>query len=67
MDTINCSKTAKLTVFQDLIHKPPSYVKPGDPNFEPRLQSWWAQLRKAAKKSKLGRYLPEDYTKMHTR
>ncbi|KPM45050.1 hypothetical protein AK830_g1433 [Neonectria ditissima] len=52
---------------EDLINKPPSYTRPGDPNFEPRLQSWWARLRKAAKKSKIGRYLPEDYTRMHTR
>ena len=58
---------AILTTLQDLLNNFTSFTSQKDPKFEARLQDWWVRIRKAAKKSKLARYLPEDYTKMHTR
>ncbi|KAH6888077.1 putative amidoligase [Thelonectria olida] len=56
-----------LAADEDLINKPPAFVHPTDPNYEKSLLEWWKRLRKAAKKSKVGRYVPEDYKTMHTR
>ncbi|KAM5346906.1 hypothetical protein ACJ41O_009911 [Fusarium nematophilum] len=56
-----------LAIQEDLLHNFSSFTSPSDPKFESRLESWWKRIRKAAKKSKIGRYLPEEYIKMHTR
>ncbi|KAH7271602.1 hypothetical protein FSOLCH5_004475 [Fusarium solani] len=56
-----------LAIQEDLLNNFTSFTSQKDPKFEARLQDWWVRIRKAAKKSKLARYLPEDYTKMHTR
>ncbi|KAI5464131.1 putative amidoligase [Mariannaea sp. PMI_226] len=56
-----------LAMDEDLIRNPPPYVHPTDPAYEAQLQSWWKRVRKAAKKSKMGRHMPEDYKRMHMR
>ncbi|KAF4984269.1 hypothetical protein FZEAL_481 [Fusarium zealandicum] len=56
-----------LAIQEDLLHNFTSYTSPSDPKFQARLKSWWKRVRKAAKKSKLGRHLPEEYIAMHTR
>ncbi|KAJ4263994.1 hypothetical protein NW762_006033 [Fusarium torreyae] len=56
-----------LALDEDLINKLTTYTSPDDPKFEARLEDWWKRIRHAAKKSKLSRYLPLDYKKMHTR
>ncbi|KAJ3526202.1 hypothetical protein NM208_g11301 [Fusarium decemcellulare] len=56
-----------LALQEDLLHNFTSYTSPQDPKFQARLEDWWVRVRKAAKKSKLARYLPEEYIKMHTR
>lgn len=58
-----------LTVTQDLMAKFTSslYTSLHDADFLERVVDWWKRIRKAAKKSKLGRHLPSDYTKMKTR
>lgn len=56
-----------LSIKEDLLSNIPSYTPPDSPNFETKLLSWWKRIRKAAGKSQLKRYLPEEYEKMHTR
>ncbi|CAM1502086.1 Fc.00g040700.m01.CDS01 [Cosmosporella sp. VM-42] len=56
-----------LALQEDLLNTFKGYVSPADSNFETCLQEWWKRIRKAAKKSNLSRYLPEDYKKMQTR
>ncbi|KJZ74833.1 hypothetical protein HIM_05742 [Hirsutella minnesotensis 3608] len=56
-----------LALKEDLINNFKSYVSPSEPNFPHRLDEWWTRLRRAAKKSKMSRHLPDDYTKMRTR
>lgn len=53
---------------KDLLHKWTSshYTPPQDPQFPLRAAEWWKRLRRAAKKSKLSRHLPSEYTKMRT-
>jgi hypothetical protein len=56
-----------LALQEDLLHRFTSYTPPADPAFAARLGEWWARLRKAAKKSRMGRHLPEEWQKMHTK
>ncbi|PHH65265.1 hypothetical protein CDD81_3124 [Ophiocordyceps australis] len=42
-------------------------VAPGQPNFPHRLDEWWTRIRAAAAKSRMSRYLPQDYSKMRSR
>jgi hypothetical protein len=54
---------------QDLLKEftPSTYVSPSDPKFQKALEDWWKRLRRAARKSRMSRYLPEDYNKMRSR
>ncbi|KFA47850.1 hypothetical protein S40293_06409 [Stachybotrys chartarum IBT 40293] len=56
-----------LALQEDLLHKFSNYTSPTDPGYEAALEEWWKRLRRAAKKSRMRRYLPEDYRKMQTR
>ncbi|PHH69678.1 hypothetical protein CDD83_5650 [Cordyceps sp. RAO-2017] len=56
-----------LALKEDLLGNFKSYVSPAEPNFPHRLVEWWARIRRAAKKSKMSRHLPEDYSKMKSR
>lgn len=56
-----------LAADEDLLHRPGEYVHPSSAAYEEKMLAWWKRLRAAAKKSKMGRHLPEDYKKMHTR
>ena len=56
-----------LALQEDLLHKFSSYVSPADPNFITKLEEWWKRIRKAAKKSKMGRHVPEEWKRMQTR
>jgi hypothetical protein len=56
-----------LAIQEDLLHKFSSYQSPTDPGFEARLDEWWTRIRKAAKKSKMGRHLPDEWKRMQTR
>ncbi|KFH42724.1 hypothetical protein ACRE_065430 [Hapsidospora chrysogenum ATCC 11550] len=46
---------------------PSMYVSPSDPKFQKALEDWWKRLRRAARKSRMSRYLPEDFNKMRSR
>ncbi|KAF5717998.1 SWIM zinc finger protein [Fusarium globosum] len=56
-----------LALEEDLLNKLTTYTSPDDPKFQARLEDWWKRIRQAAKQSKLSRYLPLEYIKMHTR
>lgn len=58
-----------LALQEDLLNKFTSscYVAPSDPRFQKAIEGWWKRLRKASRKSRLSRHLPEDYTKMRSR
>jgi hypothetical protein len=58
-----------LALQEDLLHKftASAYVAPTDPKFAARAEEWWKKIRKASRKSRMSRHLPEDYTKMKTR
>ncbi|KAJ4148792.1 hypothetical protein NW765_014483 [Fusarium oxysporum] len=56
-----------LALEEDLLNKLTTYTSPDDPKFQSRLEDWWKRIRQAAKQSKLSRYLPLEYIKMHTR
>ncbi|KAF7553012.1 hypothetical protein G7046_g7228 [Stylonectria norvegica] len=56
-----------LAIQEDLLSTFSSYVPPTDASFEPRIEEWWKRIRRAAKKSKMGRHLPEEYSRMKTR
>ncbi|GAO15456.1 uncharacterized protein UV8b_02212 [Ustilaginoidea virens] len=56
-----------LALKENLLKKFTEYIPPSDPRYAKYLDSWWLRIRKAAKKSKLARYLPDDPEKMMTR
>ncbi|KND89815.1 hypothetical protein TOPH_05523 [Tolypocladium ophioglossoides CBS 100239] len=56
-----------LALKEDLLNKFTAYVSPAEPNFPHRMAEWWTRIRRAAKKSKMGRHVPEDYAKMKSR
>ncbi|KAM4065285.1 putative amidoligase enzyme [Hirsutella rhossiliensis] len=56
-----------LALKEDLVETFKAYVSPAEPNFPHRLAEWWVRIRRAAKKSKMSRHLPEEYSKMKTR
>ncbi|KAK2593282.1 hypothetical protein QQS21_009006 [Conoideocrella luteorostrata] len=56
-----------LATKENLLKRFSEYVSPSDPRYTDRLENWWLKVRKAAKKSKMGRHLPEDYRKMISR
>ncbi|KAK4085007.1 hypothetical protein Purlil1_10042 [Purpureocillium lilacinum] len=56
-----------LALKEDLLDNFSTYVSPAEPNFPHRLAEWWVRLRRAAKKSRMSRHLPDDWTKMKSR
>jgi hypothetical protein len=56
-----------LAIEEDLINKFTIFTTSEDPKFQARIESWWKRIRSSAKASKLSRYLPSEYTAMHTR
>ncbi|KAL2210269.1 hypothetical protein CC79DRAFT_488676 [Sarocladium strictum] len=58
-----------LALKQDLLHNftSSSFVSSHNDRFLEQVVEWWSNIRKAAKKSKLGRHLPSDYIEMKTR
>ncbi|KAJ6443833.1 3-methylcrotonyl-CoA carboxylase subunit alpha [Purpureocillium lavendulum] len=56
-----------LALKEDLLENFTTYVSPEEPNFPHRLAEWWVRLRRAAKKSRMSRHLPDDWTKMKYR
>ncbi|EKJ68111.1 hypothetical protein NXS19_005454 [Fusarium pseudograminearum] len=56
-----------LAIEEDLISKFTLFTTSEDPKFQARIESWWKRIRSSAKASKLSRYLPSEYTSMHTR
>ncbi|KAG6038730.1 hypothetical protein E4U41_003781 [Claviceps citrina] len=56
-----------LALKENLLKRFAEYTHPADPKYPERLQRWWAKIKKAAKKSKMGRHLPDDHSKMTSR
>ncbi|OAA47030.1 swim zinc finger domain protein [Metarhizium rileyi] len=56
-----------LATKENLLRRFQEYVPPSDPRYVGRLEEWWLRIRKAARKSKLSRHLPDDYKKMRSR
>ncbi|KAG8408746.1 hypothetical protein J3458_019764 [Metarhizium acridum] len=56
-----------LATKENLIKRFTEYIPPSDPRYVKRLEEWWVRIRKAARKSKLSRHLPDDYKRMRTR
>ncbi|KAI9163214.1 hypothetical protein HJFPF1_04815 [Paramyrothecium foliicola] len=56
-----------LAIHEDLLHKFTTYMPPTDPKFGASLEDWWKRIRKAAKKSRMSRHVPDDWRKMQTR
>ncbi|KAG5974800.1 hypothetical protein E4U58_002475 [Claviceps cyperi] len=56
-----------LAIKENLVRRFSHYIPPKHPEYAERLRKWWKKIRKAAKKSKMGRYLPDEYSKMATR
>ncbi|UNI23996.1 hypothetical protein JDV02_009779 [Purpureocillium takamizusanense] len=56
-----------LALKENLLDNFTTYVSPAEPNFPHRLAEWWVRLRRAAKKSRMSRHLPDDWTKMKSR
>ncbi|PFH56506.1 hypothetical protein XA68_16415 [Ophiocordyceps unilateralis] len=56
-----------LAIKENLLENFKTYVSPDEPNFPHRLAEWWTRIRRAAKKSKMSRYLPDEYSQMRTR
>ncbi|RCI08588.1 hypothetical protein L249_4695 [Ophiocordyceps polyrhachis-furcata BCC 54312] len=58
-----------LAIKENLLHNLTTVivVSPHEPNFPHRLAEWWTRIRRAAKKSKMQRHLPDEYWQMRTR
>ncbi|RDA91187.1 hypothetical protein CP533_4811 [Ophiocordyceps camponoti-saundersi (nom. inval.)] len=56
-----------LAIKENLLEKLKTIVSPDEPNFPHRLAEWWTRIRRAAKKSKMSRHLPDEYWQMRTR
>ncbi|KAI6782530.1 uncharacterized protein J7T54_003541 [Emericellopsis cladophorae] len=54
---------------EDLLNKftAGAYVGAGDDKFGKSVEEWWKRIRRAARKSRLSRYLPEEHAKMKSR
>jgi hypothetical protein len=44
-----------------------SYKASTDPGYTKAIGDWWKRIRKASRKSRMSRHLPEEYTKMRSR
>ncbi|KAG6005636.1 hypothetical protein E4U54_000299 [Claviceps lovelessii] len=56
-----------LALKENLLKKFSKYTNPSQPEYPERLQKWWKEIKKAAKKSKMSRHLPDEYSKMISR
>ncbi|KAG6007352.1 hypothetical protein E4U21_006056 [Claviceps maximensis] len=56
-----------LALKENLLKHFSQYTHPSEPEYQERLQKWWTKIKTAAKKSKMSRHLPDDYTKMISR
>jgi hypothetical protein len=54
---------------EDLLNKftAGAFVDADDEKFGKNVEEWWKRIRRAARKSRLSRYLPEEHTKMKSR
>ncbi|KZZ96102.1 hypothetical protein AAL_04398 [Moelleriella libera RCEF 2490] len=56
-----------LALKENLLKRFARYISPLDADFTAALETWWRRIRKAAKKSRMARHIPDDYRKMASR